>query len=89
MKGKTSGLIHEAALEAVDILADVAQSMKTEQLGDKAVLARYAQQRGDPQAIVAFAAQRLPGTAPERVGAEAARYTKEMESLWAKQYGGK
>jgi len=84
----TSGLIHDAAIEAVGILADVAQSMKTEQLGDRAVLARYARQRGNPQAIVAFAAQQLPSTTPDQVGAEAARYTKTMEDLWHKTYGG-
>ena len=90
MKGKgTSGLVQDAAIEALDILTDVAQGMKTQELGDKAVLAQYAQHRGNPQAIAQFTVQRLPGVTSDLAVHEAQRYQAEMEKLWAKQhYGG-
>ena len=82
-----TGIVHDAAIEALDVIRDVVGGMRTEQLGDRAILAQYAQHRGNPQAILAFTASR--GVPPDKVEAEAVRYVGEMESLLAKQTGGR
>lgn len=83
------GIAGDAAIEALDILRDVAGKMRTEELGDGVVLARYAQHRGNPQRILAFTAQHLgPEAAPQQVMQEAQRYEEEMETLLRKKRGG-
>ena len=72
------GLVHDAALDAIGIMHDTLRSMKTDELGDQAVRARYLRQRGNPAAIRSFVAQNV---APDQVDAESVRYVEEMEAL--------
>ena len=82
----SSGVVHEAAIDALGVIRDVVGSMRTERLGDKTVLAQYAQHRDNPEAILAFTARHMGQQAtPEQVAGEAQRYTESMEALWAKQ----
>ena len=82
----SSGLVHDAVVDALGVIKQVVGGMRTEQLGDKTVLAQYAQQRGDPAAILAFTARHMGREAtPEQVVGEAQRYTESMEAMWSKQ----
>jgi len=91
MSKSRSGIVHESALEALGVIRDVMDGMRTEQLGDRAVLAQYAQHRGNPAAILEFTAQRIGDQVPtpEQLVTEATRYIGEMEKLWNKNQGGK
>jgi hypothetical protein len=81
-----TGLVSEAALEALDLVRQTMRDMRTEELGDKAVLAQYAQHRGDPQRILAFTAQQVgERLGPAELMQEAARYETALETLWQKR----
>ena len=83
-------LVHDAVVDARDLLRETVGEMREGRLSDQAVLARYEQHRGNPQAIAQFTAQHLgPDATPSEILSEAARYEAAMESLMKQQKGGR
>jgi len=72
--------IHRAIEQASGTLARITNKLRRDgALTDQEVMARYmAEHRGNPQAIVRFAAQSAPGKDPFLAGVE---YERRMERL--------
>jgi len=78
-------LIFDAVAETREVVDDLVHDLQEEnRLSDSEVLRRYVEMRGDPQALVQYAAQYV---GPERAVQEARRYAEEMEKLLRKQGG--